>query len=71
MEMFNSDDIDTLLTKRKQKFVGLFARMDRIRNERAAANSRGIKMFSAVARAILSQLIDINVDLAWNTLTAL
>jgi len=28
--LFNCDDVDTLLTKRKQKFAGSFARMDNI-----------------------------------------
>jgi len=28
MHMFNCDDVATLLTKRKQKFAGSFARMD-------------------------------------------
>ena len=28
--MFNCDDVATLLTKRKQKFVGSFASMDSI-----------------------------------------
>jgi len=30
MDMFNCDDVATLLTKRKQKFAGSFARMDSI-----------------------------------------
>jgi len=29
-DMFNCDDVATLLTKRKQKFAGSFARMDSI-----------------------------------------
>ena len=31
--MFNCDDVTTLLTKRKQKFAGSFARMDSILRE--------------------------------------
>jgi len=30
MDMFNRDDVATLLTKRKQKFAGSFARMNSI-----------------------------------------
>jgi len=30
MDMFNCDDVATLLTKRKQKFGGSFARIDSI-----------------------------------------
>jgi len=30
MDMFNCDDVATLLTKRKQKFAGSIARMDSI-----------------------------------------
>jgi len=30
MDMFNCDDVATLLTKRKQKFAGCFDRMDSI-----------------------------------------
>ena len=30
MDMFNCDDVDTLLTKSNQKFAGSFVRMDSI-----------------------------------------
>jgi len=30
MDMFNSDDVDTLFAKRKRKFAGSFPRMDSI-----------------------------------------
>ena len=39
MDMFNCDDVDTPLTKRKQKFAGSFARMDSILCELVAVIS--------------------------------
>ena len=36
MDMFNCDDVPTLLAKRKQRFAGSFARMDSILYELVA-----------------------------------
>ena len=59
MDMFNCDDVATLLAKRKQKFVGSFARMDNILCERAAvvSNCYYYYYFSCVIDVVIIALL--------------
>jgi len=58
--MFNCDDVATLLTKRKQKFAGSFARMDSILCELVVVISDSLVLllllFFSIALLLLSLL---------------
>jgi len=70
MDMFNCDDVATLLTKRKQKFAGSFARMNSILCELVVVISDWLALLLLLLmNSILCELVVVISDWLFITIT--